>query len=297
MKLRDIETRFRQARKQVMKSLTSGKRGRKFLLDMMPTNVMAVTVDCGDHKMTVSPHEMIGRHVFATNAFERGQLTSLLDILNRRNLISPKGNILLEIGANIGTHTVYFGLSEQFERIISVEPDPRNLELLRRNVSDNGLSDIVKVVPCAAGTEKGVLNLNRIDGNHGNSSLLNETLADDSIAVQVEPVSGILKSAGISEADLSLVWIDAEGYEPQICRSMINLMRRQVPMMVEFSPEFYGPAGTRDFADMLGDFYETCVMFERAGQRLQTVVRTRDLATLKSQRDILFVPPDRQVGQ
>ncbi len=53
-----------------------------------------------------------------------------------------EGGCLLEIGANIGTHTVYFAVTGRFGRIVSVEPDPRNLSFLRKNVALNGITEL-----------------------------------------------------------------------------------------------------------------------------------------------------------
>ena len=60
-----------------------------------------------------------------------------------------------DIGAHIGTHTIYALRSGRFDRAIAFEPEPRNARLLAMNLDANGLSDAVTVVPKAAGAAAG----------------------------------------------------------------------------------------------------------------------------------------------
>jgi FkbM family methyltransferase len=63
---------------------------------------------------------------------------------------------VLDLGANIGLFTlnVLYEYGESI-RVIAVEPDPGNLELLHLNVAANGCSNDVEVVEAAVGTADG----------------------------------------------------------------------------------------------------------------------------------------------
>lgn len=65
---------------------------------------------------------------------------------------------IADLGANIGLFSLsalaHYG---DRTRVIAVEPDAENLELLRRNIADNAYEDAVTVVPAAAGTRAGSL--------------------------------------------------------------------------------------------------------------------------------------------
>jgi FkbM family methyltransferase len=63
--------------------------------------------------------------------------------------------LFVDIGAHIGTHTIYALRTGRFGRAVAFEPEPRNARLLAMNIAENGLSQAVTVVRKAAGAAKG----------------------------------------------------------------------------------------------------------------------------------------------
>ena len=66
-------------------------------------------------------------------------------------------DLLVDIGANVG----YFSLLASVEGVpvLAIEPDPRNVQLLLRNIARNQQDDRVEVLPVAIGDRKGILTL------------------------------------------------------------------------------------------------------------------------------------------
>ena len=285
--LRAIEVAVRSWRKRLFARAMSGRRGRKLLLDAMPGNVISLTVDCGDHCLTISPREMIGRHVFAQGDFGRADVNKVISVLDEEHLLPREGATLLELGANIGTHSVYFGLSGRFDRIIAVEPDPGNLAFLRRNLDDNSLSEIVRIAPCAAGAAKADLDLVQITGNSGSSSFKHAADGHETVRVPVRTVPDILHEAGVDESAVTLVWMDAEGYEPEICLGMTPLLSRRVPVFTEFSPELMSDEDIELLIKTLSKHYDRCMIFSKTGHCGST---PEELRRIKSQCDVLMLP-------
>ncbi len=59
----------------------------------------------------------------------------MLRYLRDKNLIPGKGEgVLLDIGANIGIISIGMLTQGEMDRAIAIEPDPFNVELLRRNI-------------------------------------------------------------------------------------------------------------------------------------------------------------------
>ncbi len=194
--------------------------GRRLLIENIGQRVVSMTVDAGDHLMTFSPSDYIGRKVFRKGHFERENVDRLLAVLRERGLLRKEG-VLLELGGNIGTQTVYFALSDTYSRIVSVEPDPRNFPLLEMNIRQNRLEKKVTLVNCAAGETAGEIDFFLNANNHGKSSAIRQSPSDAKISVPVKPVADILGGAGLDQSDVGLVWMDIEGYEPVACRSMV----------------------------------------------------------------------------
>lgn len=277
---------LRKARNALATRFFDTRTGRRLLIENIGLRVTSMTVDAGDHLMSFSPADYIGRKVFRKGHFERQAVDRLLVILRQRGLLK-KDSMLLEIGGNIGTQTVYFALARAFQGIVSVEPDPRNFRLLEQNIRQNSLMDTVRLVNCAAGEAGGEIDFFLNSANHGKSSAIRQSATDQKISVPVQPVTGILDGLGIDQAAIGLVWMDIEGYEPVACRSMLPLLSRRTPLYMEFTPLFYGPEGTRDFVAWLAGFYEDClVFFEDYEQQM----KVRDLPGSIDQYDVLFLP-------
>ncbi|MBY2943286.1 FkbM family methyltransferase [Rhizobium leguminosarum] len=277
---------FRKARNAAASRFFDTRFGRRLLIENIGPRVVSMTVDAGDHLMTFSPADYIGRKVFRKGHFERKAVDRLIVILRERGLVR-KDATLLEIGGNIGTQTVYFALSDTYAHVVSVEPDPRNFPLLALNIRQNRLEAKVRLVNCAAGEHEGeidfFLNLN----NHGKSSAIRQSPSDRKISVPVKPVSEILAGLSIDPAAIGLVWMDIEGYEPVACRSMQPLLARRVPLYMEFTPLFYGAEGTKSFISMLSGFYENCLVIFEDREEEMTV---RDLPGNFGQYNVLFLP-------
>ncbi|WP_025658257.1 FkbM family methyltransferase [Rhizobium sp. IBUN] len=279
------QKRLRKARNAVAKRFFNTRTGRRLLIESIGPRVVSMTVDAGDHLMTFSPSDYIGRKVFRKGHFEREHVDRLIAVLRERGLMH--GRHLLEIGGNIGTQTVYFALSGAYDHIVSIEPDPRNFPLLQTNIRQNRLDQMVTLVNCAAGATAGEIDFFMNADNHGKSSAYRKSASDQKTSVPVRPVTEILDELSIDPLDIGLVWMDIEGYEPVACASMAPLLSRRVPLYMEFTPLFYGPEQTRDFIRTLAGYYEDClVFFEEEEQEMKVV----NLPGSIEQYDVLFLP-------
>ena len=258
--MKSWKRRLRKWRNQLARRVLGTRYGREMLINAVSPKILSMTADCGDHVLTFSPHDYIGRKIYRKGHFERDHVDRLLAVLRQRALLG-EDKVLLELGGNIGTQTLYFALSGAFRRIVTVEPDPRNFRLLRTNIDQNGLSDRIVAINSAAGESSGSLDFFLHRDNHGKSSAMRQSERDIEIKVPVLPATALLAEAAIAQEDIGLVWMDIEGYEPVAVRSMTPLLERRVPFYLEFSPIFYGPEGSRAFVDHLAGFYENCIVF------------------------------------
>jgi FkbM family methyltransferase len=241
---------FRRLRDRLASRFFDTRYGRDLLIKAIGARTRFVTVDNGDHLITFSPADYLGRSVFVKGHFDRDHVDRLMLHLKALGL-NVEGKTLLEIGGNIGTHTIYFALTGEFSRIVTVEPDPRNFELLKQNIAQNGFDELVIPVNCAASDSEREIDFFLHPDNHGKSSPSSRSAADIRIAVPARPVPAILAGTGIQETDIGLVWMDIEGYEPVACRSMTSLFARRIPVHCEFTSEFYGAEKAAEFVAFL----------------------------------------------
>ncbi|WP_075289501.1 FkbM family methyltransferase [Pararhizobium arenae] len=281
-----LRKKLRKWRNRTARRLLNTRVGREMLVASISPRVITMTADCGDHVMTFSPHDYVGRKIYRKGHFERDHVERLLGILKQRSLLDAD-KVLLELGGNIGTQTIYFALAKAFRHIVSVEPDPRNFEMLETNLAQNDLKAQVTAVLCAAGETEGEIAFFQHQANFGKSSAIRQSESDREIKVPVRPVGAILRNAGFSEEDVGLVWMDIEGYEPVACRSMQALMARRVPLYMEFSPTFYGREGTIAFAAELARHYEHCIVFREDEQE---EMKVKDIPLGEEQFDLFLMP-------
>jgi FkbM family methyltransferase len=143
---------------------------------------------------------------------------------------------LVEVGANIGYFTLlYAACADPAAGILCLEPEPDNLEELRRNIQVNGLRN-VRVLPVAASDEDRTVTLrggiNGVVGQGGD--------------LQVEAVR--LDTA--VEGPVDFLKVDVEGHEVHVLKGAEALLGRHHPnVIVEVHPGLIHPP--YDVADAL----------------------------------------------
>lgn len=236
-----IERTIRSLRDRFLDGLMSSRALRKAAYRQLSGNDTLVYRRFADHDLILDPGDLVGKTVLETGDFERART----DMICQRAAGLSDGCTVLEIGANIGTQTLYFIRSGLFDSVISLEPDPRNLELLRLNIQINGLGDKVSVVPAAAGAAAGQLTLRRDTGNSGGATLRTGRLphaVESEIIVPVVTIDTLVDRGEIDPETIGLIWMDAEGFEDEILSSCTRLLSSGTPMAFEFTPGFYDDA-------------------------------------------------------
>lgn len=141
-----------------------------------------------------------------------------------------EGTDILDIGANIGTHTLLFS---EIGPVHSFEPLYH--AVVTQNVKSNSLKNPVKVYPYALSDEAQVRNMylpRRMPHglkNYGGSSMhLNETAAHSSTPVPVECKTLDEVYNGVP----SVIKMDVENHEPHVLRGAINTIKTHKPAII-----------------------------------------------------------------
>jgi FkbM family methyltransferase len=162
----------------------------------------------------------------------------------------PGATVFVDVGANVGTTTLYAARTGAFTKIVSVEPSPDNLHVLNLNVLANGLADVVHVAAAACGGEPGTVELLQSSisaGDHrvrrsGDIPATHQTVVE----VPQRTLDEILETAGVKPSDVALVWVDTQGHEPSVFAGGAGTVAGGAPFLVELWPEMYVQAGTLD---------------------------------------------------
>ena len=181
-------------------------------------------VDLGGYQLLVPTRDPdFGSNIYAFKEYEAPVRKAL------RECLRP-GDTFIDIGANIGVMT-FLGASivGASGRVIAVEPNPENVQLLYRNIVLNG-STRVEVLPLAASDRRSVFSLTGRSNTHLSAP---QGARGGGHLVQSVPLDDLLGDL----PRLDLVKLDVEGHEPPALHGMMRILTRHRPTTVtEFNP-------------------------------------------------------------
>jgi len=150
------------------------------------------------------------------------------------------GDIVVDIGANIGYYVLIEAkLVGDKGKVYAIEPDPSNIELLRKNIEINGLSN-VEVFQLAIG------DTNEFHSMYLSTHRNKPTLRDVAGTVKEKFVTGKIDVKVTTLDDFlenkpypSVIRMDVEGYEYEIIRGMKNILQRKLPLTLSIEFHFH----------------------------------------------------------
>ena len=164
------------------------------------------------------------------------------------------GGCFVDVGANIGTQTIYALNSGRFARALCLEPEPENLRLLRANLLLNGLEARGDIRSVAASDAAGVVTFALSPDNFGDHRVVRG--ASDAqppeqhgesqrrtVEVTCARLDDVLEDAGIAGSDVSMVWVDTQGHEGYVLAGAERLLQGPTPFVIEFWPYALRRAG------------------------------------------------------
>lgn len=150
------------------------------------------------------------------------------DILDYLLKTYPNQRTIVDVGANIGNHTVYF--AEYFKRavVLAMEPVNENYLLLEINIAPYINAAAMK---CAASNKRGTVKIALHPENKGAHSIRE----DGEVLVPSTTLDGLHLN------HVTLLKIDAERHEPEILEGAQDTIFRLKPLiLVEDSANVYG---------------------------------------------------------
>lgn len=131
------------------------------------------------------------------------------------------GDLVLDVGANIGNHTLYLAAIAEC-KVVSFEPNASLIEALRRSVEINQLSERVTLMPYGVGHSAG-------QGHF--AAIMQENLGGQSIEIG----EGDIRIVALDELELPgrvrLIKIDVEGMELPVLQGAAGLIEKDRPLI------------------------------------------------------------------
>lgn len=157
-------------------------------------------------------------------------------------------SVIVDAGANIGMASIYYALSYPAARIIAIEAEQSNFEMLRRNVAPY---PNVTPVHAALWNRDGFISVSDPDpssGASGNWAFV--THEGNGTKVRAITVPTLMKEANVERIDL--LKVDIEGAEKEVFESC-DWMDKVRALVVEFHDRFK-PGCTAAMSTFANDF-------------------------------------------
>jgi len=139
------------------------------------------------------------------------------------------GDVVVDVGAHIGTFDDD-ALRRGASKCILVEPDPVNVECIRRNFPQEIAAGKIVIVPEGSWSSRSTLEFTLGLANSGTGSFVLHETGAKSISVPVRPLDEILSNLGISRVDY--IKMDIEGAEREALKGAAGTLRRSKPVLM-----------------------------------------------------------------
>jgi len=146
----------------------------------------------------------------------------------RKEIVLKEG-VAMDIGANCGMFTIPLAkMLGKKGRVVSIEPDKKNIKLLKKNVELNNLTN-VDVVEKGTYSKKGEMTFYLDDFGTGGHSLLKSNVAKKE-TIPIDTIDNILKNLKINHVDL--IKIDVEGVEIEAFKGAKKILKKSHPKII-----------------------------------------------------------------
>jgi FkbM family methyltransferase len=154
------------------------------------------------------------------------------------------GNIVVDVGANIGLHTLNMArIVGNTGRVFAFEPDPSNFEILEKNVKINNYQNII-LEQKAVGDKNGRTTLYQSD-HPGMHRIFPQTKqAKGQVQVELTSLDKYFIDSNLADK-INFIKIDVEGLEFSVLKGMKNILKnnKKIKILFEFAPKNTMEAG------------------------------------------------------
>jgi FkbM family methyltransferase len=184
---------------------------------------------------------LIGKTLFIHRSYEIELIDSVIEFLEKEGLLKNR-EIVCDIGANLGMISIALLKKYGFMGALAFEPSPKSFRFLMGNAEQNGFADRMKCFQIALSSADGEFLLEIAEGNSGDNRIRTTSASGKlgeekrrTILIKAKTFDSFLQEQKISDDEISLIWIDAQGHEGHFfLGAKAFFKRRKVPVMSEF---------------------------------------------------------------
>ena len=201
-------------------------------------------------------------------------------------------SIFLDIGANIGTTSIYVANKYKNIKVIGFEPGKQNYDMFRVNCILNGVENI-SIEKYAISDFVGKMYFEYVPYNPGMSRCVEKIDRECGYErVNVTTIDEYINNGNIDAKKIKYMWIDVEGMESEVIIGAKQLIRgTSVPIFFEFNAESYIRRNKmEELIEILVQNYNYFIDFNNKKSEKIPISKIRDFAyKCDEQKDILVI--------
>ncbi len=217
----------------------------------------------------------ISRPILVKGQYEQNVTQVLLKYLKQLKHLKPDLHFL-DIGANLGYYSLLVASHCPQAKIYSFEPDQKNFHLFTTSIIYNQFQNAIASYRLAVSDENKTIVISNL-GNQANygARFTGNTAQELQAYVHgenpyYEEISAVRLDDFLPDIQIDIVKIDIEGYEPFALKGMVNLLKKNRPIIfAEFAPsnlKIFGKIEPQEFLEFFTNLDYTINLIDKKGQ-------------------------------
>lgn len=169
------------------------------------------------------------------------EMKRFCDLSNKFFTFNNKQCIFCDIGANIGTTSIYFKKHlDTNVKILAFEPSDQNYRLLHANVLLNNLSEEDYILVKKGLSDKTSTAFFKYKPDNPGASSISSQTDNSGDIVELTTLDNFFETKEIDPETIKYMWIDVEGFEARFLAGAREILKQvNIPVLMEFIPMFY----------------------------------------------------------
>lgn len=181
-------------------------------------------ISSNDSKFIIITDDLISNEILLNGFHERYEINLILDILKK---YLPKNSNMIDIGANIGNHSVFFG--PHFKKVYCFEPNPILFKILQGNIMLNSLDQKTELINYGLGEKdeykKYILTTRNLGGSGFFERSFNPKYHHSEYKLK------ITTGDSIEFKNIGFIKIDTEGYDFNVIKGLRDTIKKFEPII------------------------------------------------------------------
>ena len=241
-----------------------------FAISRQLSNFVTCTVE-GLNYIATSQDEILRMMYTSRVNYTENNMKNFQALAKKYYGVDDGAGLFLDLGANIGTTGIYFlkKLAPNL-KLLAFEPDPENFKLHQINLMLNDIGDDkATVVNSGLGDKTDEMTMYKWIGNPGGNTVFQYLGNMPTETIKIIPLDDYFAKNKIAARDVKYIWIDTEGFEPQVLLGAKNLLRENpAPIFMECNLRAWDSSGAFDnMMALLAENYSHFIHFYR-GEKL-----------------------------